>query len=63
LKVLVYDVSGALVTKNTFFLNKGNNVFSIDTDAWKLGTYIVQLVTPNQTLHKKLIKQTESVVE
>ena len=57
LKVLVYDLAGVLVDRRNLVLNKGNNVFSIDTERWKSGPYVIQLVTQTQTIHKKLIKQ------
>jgi len=59
LKVKVYDLGGVLIDSREIIVNKGNNVFSIDTDKWKPGAYIVQLITPNQTIHKKLIKQVQ----
>ena len=60
LKVMVYDLAGSLVDRREMTVYKGNNVFSIDTDKWKPGTYLVQLITPTQTIHKKLIKQMQS---
>ena len=60
LKVMIYDLAGVLIDKRAMTINKGNNVFSIDTDKWKPGAYVVQLITPNQTIHKKLIKQMQS---
>jgi hypothetical protein len=60
MKVMVYDIAGALIDRREMTVYKGNNVFSIDTDKWKPGTYLVQLITPNQTIHKKLVKQMQT---
>jgi len=60
LKVMVYDLAGVLIDNREITISKGNNVFSIDTDKWKPGAYVVQLITPNQTIHRKLIKQRQS---
>jgi hypothetical protein len=58
--VLVYDLSGVLIDRMNLSLNKGNNVFSISTEKWKSGSYVLQLVTSTETIHKKLIKQVQS---
>ncbi|MGZ3881150.1 MAG: T9SS type A sorting domain-containing protein, partial [Flavisolibacter sp.] len=63
LKVLVYDLSGALIHQMSYSLVKGNNVFAMATAKWKPGTYVMQLVTTDQTIHKKLVKQVQSGVE
>jgi hypothetical protein len=60
LQVLVYDLSGVLIDRMNLSLNKGNNVFSISTEKWKSGSYVLQLVTSTETIHKKLIKQVQS---
>jgi hypothetical protein len=62
-KVLVYDISGSLIHQAKYPLNKGNNVFTMDTNKWKPGTYIMQLVTPDLTIHKKVVKQLQSGLE
>jgi hypothetical protein len=63
LQVLVYDLSGALIDRMNLSLNKGNNVFAINTEKWKPGSYVLQLVTSTETIHKKLIKQVQSGVK
>lgn len=62
LKVLVYDLTGVLVESKDFLLKQGTNVFSINTSQWKPGAYMMQLVTPNQTIHKKLIVQSPGLL-
>ena len=62
LKMLVYDFSGVLVEMKNFSLKQGTNVFSVNTDRWRPGAYIVQLITPTQTIHKKLVIQTHGRV-
>jgi hypothetical protein len=57
LKMLVYDFTGVLIETKSFLLKQGTNVFPINTDSWKPGAYVVQLITGNQTIHKKLIVQ------
>lgn len=57
LKMLVYDFSGALILMKSFLIERGTNVFAVETDKWKAGGYVVQLITQNQTIHKKLIIQ------
>jgi hypothetical protein len=63
LKMLVYDFTGSLIENKTFSLRQGTNIFSIDTGRWKPGAYMVQLVTQNQTIHKKLIIQAQGPVK
>jgi hypothetical protein len=59
LKMMVYDFAGVLVEAKILSLRQGSNVFSIATDKWKPGAYMVQLTTENQTIHKKLVIQTQ----
>jgi hypothetical protein len=59
LKMMVYDFAGVLVEAKILSLRQGSNVFSIATDRWKPGAYMVQLITETQTIHKKLIIQTQ----
>lgn len=61
LKMKVYDFAGVLVEVKSMLLKQGANVFSIDTEKWKPGAYLIQLVTDGETIHKKLIIQTRSV--
>jgi hypothetical protein len=63
LKMLVYDFAGILIQANSFNLNQGANVFLIETDKWKPGTYVVQLITQSQTIHKKLIIQRQAATQ
>ena len=63
LQVFVYNLSGVLIDRMNLVLTKGNNVFSIDTQKWKPGSYVMQLVTPTETIHKKVIKQVQSGVK
>jgi hypothetical protein len=62
-KVLVYDISGSLIHEAKYPLNKGNNVFTMETIKWKPGAYIMQLVTSDLTIHKKVVKQLQSGLE
>jgi len=57
LKVAVYNFSGMLIEMKMFSLKQGSNVFTMETDKWQPGSYIVQLITQNQTVHKKLVIQ------
>lgn len=57
LKVAVYNFSGMLVEMKMLSLKQGSNVFTMATDKWQPGSYIVQLITQNQTIHKKLVIQ------
>lgn len=59
LKMMVYDFAGVLIEAKILSLRQGSNVFSIATDRWKPGAYMVQLITETQTIHKKLIIQTQ----
>jgi len=63
LKMMVYNFGGVLIETRSLSLKQGTNVFSIDTDRWKPGTYVVQLVTENETIHKKLIIQSHLPVQ
>jgi hypothetical protein len=63
LKMLVYDFAGILIQANSFNLNQGANVFLIETDKWKPGAYVVQLITQSQTIHKKLIIQRQAATQ
>jgi len=63
LKMLVYDFTGLLVEVKNLPLQQGTNVFSVETGKWKPGSYVVQLVTDNQTIHKKLIIQSQAMVK
>jgi hypothetical protein len=62
-RVMVYDMSGSLIHQAKYPLNKGNNVFTMEANKWKPGTYIMQLVTPDLTIHKKVVKQLQSGLE
>lgn len=63
LKILVYDLSGVLIETKTQLIKQGTNVFSMDITRWKQGAYMIQLITQNQTIHKKLIVQRHSAVK
>lgn len=60
LKLLVFDFTGLLVERKELTISQGTNVFSLDTANWRPGPYIVQLITPAQTIHKKLVVQRQS---
>lgn len=55
LTVFVYALSGALVQNKSFMLKQGTNVFTMETEKWNPGAYLLELITPNQVIHKKLI--------
>jgi hypothetical protein len=63
LRMLVYNFAGGLIENKTFSLRQGTNVFTIETAKWKPGAYVVQLITPDQTTHKKLIIQSQMPAE
>ncbi len=53
----IFDLSGALIQTKEFYLDKGANLFVLETGSWKTGTYVIQLTASNQTIHKKLSVQ------
>ena len=61
-KMQVYNFAGALVESKSYPLIQGTNVFSINIENWKQGAYVVELLTANQTIHKKLIVQRQMQV-
>jgi hypothetical protein len=62
-KLAVYDFAGVLMDTKTMFMQQGSNVFSMKTDTWKPGAYVLQFTTSNGTLHKKLIVQRQPIVK
>jgi hypothetical protein len=56
-KMVIYDFAGALVHSRTLNLKPGSNAFTIDTERWQSGTYLIQLVSREQTINKKLVVQ------
>jgi hypothetical protein len=63
MKMAVYDFAGLLIETRTVFVQQGANTFLVATDTWKAGAYVIQLTTPNQTFHKKLIIQRQQPVK
>jgi hypothetical protein len=63
MKMMVYDFTGRLIETKEFSLKQGTNVFSIKTNQWKSGTYIMQLKTEGQTINKKLLIQTDGALK
>lgn len=57
LKVLVVNFAGIVLQTKMFSLKQGTNVFTMGTEDWKQGSYILQLITSNEIVHKKLIIQ------
>jgi hypothetical protein len=62
LKMMVYDFTGRLVEGKEISLKQGTNVFSINTDQWKPGAYLIQLMTQTQTINKKLLIQADGIL-
>lgn len=60
-KMMVYDFTGVLLETRSYSLKQGTNVFSINTNQWKPGGYLVQLVTETQTINKKLLIQADAI--
>jgi Tol biopolymer transport system component len=62
LKMMVYDFTGRMVENKEFFLNQGNNVFSVNTSGMKSGTYMIQLITSTQTINQRLLIQANETI-
>jgi len=55
LRMRILDVTGALVETRTLLVNAGTNVFSLETARYKKGTYMLQVMTPQGILSRKLV--------
>jgi hypothetical protein len=62
LKMMIYDFTGRLIEGKEISLKQGTNVFSINTDQWKPGAYVIQLMTQTQTINKKLLIQADGIL-
>jgi hypothetical protein len=62
MKLLVYDFTGAQVDIRSFTLKEGTNLFSVKTQNWKDGAYILQFMTDNRVIRKKLIVNRQTLL-
>lgn len=62
MKMRVYDFTGRIIETKDLSLRQGTNVFSINTDHWKPGAYLIQLITPTQTASKRLLIQSDGLL-
>lgn len=55
LNLRVIDMSGRLIEWRNFNLTKGSNLLSLNTLAWKPGTYVLHLEIDGDRIYKKLM--------
>jgi hypothetical protein len=61
-KMMVYDFMGVLLQTKDLSVKQGTSVFSINTNQWKPGGYMIQLVTETGTINKKLLIQADGIL-
>jgi hypothetical protein len=61
-KMMVYDFMGVLLQTKDLSVKQGTNVFSINTNQWKPGGYMIQLVSETGTINKKLLIQANGIL-
>jgi len=61
-KMMVYDFMGVLLQTKDLSVKQGTNVFSINTNQWKPGGYMIQFVTETGTINKKLLIQADGIL-
>ena len=63
MKLMVYDFTSALVETKSLTLKQGTNEFSINTQRWKDGAYVLQFTSNNRVISKKLIVNRMTLVK
>jgi hypothetical protein len=55
IQVMVYDISGSLVSISKFGLKEGNNMVQVRSGTWKSGVYMVNVKTDADNVWQKFV--------
>lgn len=55
IQLQVYDITGKFLFLVEDYINEGNTSFSLPSEKWNSGTYLVRVVTDKETITEKLI--------